>query len=66
MIPIFQSGKKVYSLPTLEEIREYAKQEFKTISDEMKRLHNPHIYHVDLSKDLWDLKYGLLNQGRKR
>ncbi|TCS83711.1 nicotinate phosphoribosyltransferase [Tepidibacillus fermentans] len=66
LIPIFQSGQLVYSLPTLKEIRDYAKQELQTISEEMKRLHNPHIYHVDLSKKLWDLKYGLLNQERKR
>jgi len=66
LLPIFQSGKQVYSIPDLDEIREYAKHELKTISVEMKRLHNPHIYHVDLSKKLWDLKYGLLNQSRKR
>ena len=65
LIPIIESGKLVYSSPTLMEIKSYAKRELQTISEEMKRLHNPHIYHVDLSKKLWDLKYGLLNQERK-
>ncbi|MFV9511044.1 nicotinate phosphoribosyltransferase [Tepidibacillus sp. LV47] len=66
LVPIFQSGRLVYNLPSLEEIRNHAKQELNMLSEEIKRLHNPHIYHVDLSKKLWDLKYQLLNQERKR
>ncbi|GBF10164.1 nicotinate phosphoribosyltransferase [Tepidibacillus sp. HK-1] len=66
LIPIFENGELVYTLPSIEEIRAHAKSELSTIDDEMKRLSNPHIYHVDLSRKLWDLKYDLINKERKR
>jgi len=30
--------------------------------DEVKRFENPHKYYVDMSKSLWDMKYGLLTK----
>ena len=65
LIPIFKDGKLVYRSPVLEDIRQNVKKELNTLSDEIKRLKNPHIYHVDLSKKLWDLKYDLINKGRR-
>jgi len=64
LLPIFEDGKLIYDLPSLEEIKSYAKRELKTISDEMKRLNNPHVYHVDLSQKLWDLKHELIHKER--
>ena len=29
--------------------------------DEVKRFDNPHIYYVDLSDELWNIKQDLLN-----
>ena len=55
-IPIFINGKLVYEEPTLEETRNYAKEEIKTIYPESQRLYNPHIHHVGLSKELLKLK----------
>ncbi len=60
MIPIFQGGKLVYDVPTLEEVRGYCKAQVETLWDEVKRFDNPHDYYVDLSQKLWDMKYGLL------
>lgn len=65
LIPIFRQGKLVYELPSLLEIRKKAQQELNSLSDEVKRLKNPHIYHVDLSKTLWELKNELIEKGRK-
>ena len=59
--PIFVNGKQVYELPSLEEIREYCKNEVDSLWDEIKRLVNPHKYYVDLSQKLWDLKQKMLN-----
>ena len=64
-VPIFQSGKLVYQLPTLEEIREYCAQQVNTLWDEIKRFDNPQTYYVDLSQRLWDIKYGLLKNNAK-
>ena len=60
MVPIFQGGKLVYDVPTLEEVRGYCKVQVETLWDEVKRFDNPHDYYVDLSQKLWDMKYGLL------
>ena len=59
---IFKSGELVYELPDIEEIREYCKSEVESLWDEFKRFDNPHIYKVDLSKNLWELKNNLLNE----
>lgn len=59
---IFKSGELVYELPDIEEIREYCKSEVEGLWDEFKRFDNPHIYKVDLSKNLWELKNNLLNE----
>ena len=64
-VPIFQSGKLVYQLPTLEEIRSYCAQQVDTLWDEVKRFDNPQTYYVDLSQKLWDIKYGLLKKNAK-
>ena len=64
-VPVFQDGKLVYDLPTLEEVRTYCAQQVDTLWDEVKRLDNPQTYHVDLSQNRWDIKYGLLKKNAK-
>ena len=64
-VPIFKSGKLVYQLPTLEEIRTYCAQQVDTLWEEVKRFDNPQTYYVDLSQKLWDIKYGLLKKNAK-
>ena len=67
-VPIFRNGTLVYQLPTLDEIRNYCRQQVDTLWDEVKRFDNPHTYYVDLSQRLWDIKYDLLkkNAGGER
>lgn len=60
--PIFKQGKLVYTLPTLEEIRQRAKEQAELFAPEILRLTNPHEYHVDLSQRLWDLKNEMIRQ----
>lgn len=62
LVPVFQEGKQVYRSPVVMEIHEYAKQERETLWPEYKRLLNPHVYKVDLSDGLYDLKQDLLRQ----
>ena len=61
-VPVFQGGRLVYQLPSLEEIRAYCHREVDSLWDEVKRFDNPHRYYVDLSKKLWDIKYRLLER----
>ena len=66
LAPIFENGELVYTLPTLSEVSEYAKREMETFWDEYKRLHSPHRYKVDLSKPLYELKRGMLEERRSK
>ena len=62
LVPVFQGGKLVYDLPSLQEIQDYCKKEVDSLWDEVKRFENPHTYYVDLSQKLWDIKYALLRE----
>ena len=61
-IPVFKNGECVYTLPSVEEIRNYCALQTKTLWDEVKRFENPHRYYVDLSQKLWDIKQNLLKK----
>ncbi|MEI8216790.1 MAG: nicotinate phosphoribosyltransferase [Eubacteriales bacterium] len=61
-VKIFEKGQCVYKLPTLEEIRDFCKQQVGTLWEEILRFENPHEYYVDLSKELWELKDQLIKK----
>ena len=62
LVPIFEGGKKVYEEPSLKEIRDYCLRQTDTLWDEVKRFENPHKYYVDLSKNLWAERNGLIEK----
>ncbi|MCY0887547.1 MAG: nicotinate phosphoribosyltransferase [Alicyclobacillaceae bacterium] len=62
--PIVRAGELVYVLPDLREIRTHVERGLQQFSSETLRHVNPHEYHVDLSKKLWDLKQDLLSEVR--
>ncbi len=62
MVPVFLKGKRVYTSPSVMQIREYCKKELDTLWDETRRLVNPHQVYVDLSQKLYDTKIRLLDQ----
>ena len=59
-VPLFQHGKCVYTSPPVKEIQEYCFAQVDTLWDEVKRFENPHLYYVDLSQKLWDIKNRIL------
>lgn len=62
LIPIYHQGRKVYNSPSLHAIRSYALEERESFSPEIRRIVNPHEYHVDLSLPLWQLKRNLVEK----
>lgn len=62
LVPVFREGRQVYSSPSVAEIRAYARRELDTMWDEYRRLMQPHIYKVDLSDRLYDLKKRLIRE----
>ncbi len=61
---IIRNGKLVYEMPTLAEIKKYAKADLDSFWDEYKRLDKPHVYKVDLSDGLYELKKNMLEEIR--
>ncbi|MGK0550790.1 nicotinate phosphoribosyltransferase [Enterococcus faecalis] len=62
---IFVDGELVYQLPSLEETKQYAKENLESLWEEYKRDLNPQKYPVDLSVDCWNHKMNLLEKVRK-
>ena len=61
---IIKNGKQVYKMPDLAEIKAYAKKDLDSFWDEYKRLDKPHVYKVDLSDGLYELKKDMLEKIR--
>jgi nicotinate phosphoribosyltransferase len=59
---ILDQGKLVYSFPSLEEIRQTREQDTQRLHSGVRRLMNPHNYHVSLTDKLWKLKEELIFQ----
>ena len=62
--PLFLEGKLVRERKSVYEVKEYAKKELSSMWDQYKRIKNPHIYKVDLSQKLWDMKNDLIASKR--
>ena len=56
LVDVFVEGKIVYDFPPLEELRRRRHADLESMDPGIRRLVNPHIYHVSLSQELWDLK----------
>ena len=61
-VQIFKNGELIYDLPDLKEIVAYANASKGEFWEEYKRLINPHVYKVDLSDGLYDLKKELMEE----
>jgi nicotinate phosphoribosyltransferase len=60
LIDIMVRGKLVYHFPSIEEIRAVRQQDLACLDAGVKRIMNPHIYHVSLTPRLWDMKQDLI------
>ena len=61
-VQIFNSGKRCYENPEIDDIRSFCFAQVETLWDEVKRFENPHRYYVDLSEKLWAEKNRLLDE----
>ncbi len=64
LVPVILSGERVYSFPSLSEIREYSARRLSAFWEEYTRLDVPHLFKVDLSEELFALKERLLDQAK--
>lgn len=61
---IIREGKILYDFPSIEQIRVQRQQDTNRLYPGVKRLINPHIYHVSLSEKLWRLKNTLAEKAK--
>jgi nicotinate phosphoribosyltransferase len=60
LVDVLDGGALVYDLPSIEEMRDQRQGDIERLDPGVKRLINPHIYHVSLTRRLWDLKQELI------
>jgi len=63
---ILDGGEIAHEPPPIEEMRERRKADLSRLDPGVKRIMNPHIYHVSLSEKLWNLKKELVEAARAR
>ncbi len=60
LIDILRDGKLVAELPPIEDLRARRDADVQRLDPGVRRLMNPHIYHVSLSERLWKKKQELI------
>lgn len=63
-VQVLQGGRLVYDLPDIEAMRNRRRADVERLDPGVRRLMNPHIYHVSLTEPLWDLKHKLIEEAR--
>ena len=60
LIEILKDGELARESPSIQELRTIREKDVERLDTGVKRLMNPHIYHVSLTPKLWELKHGLI------
>jgi nicotinate phosphoribosyltransferase len=61
-IQVLDRGRRVADLGEVEEARARRRQDLERLDPGVRRIVNPHTYHVSLSRELWDLKTRLVSE----
>jgi nicotinate phosphoribosyltransferase len=61
---VVRDGQRVAGSPSIEDMRAVRQADLELLDSGVKRLMNPHIYHVSLSEQLWELKRSLVDSMR--
>jgi nicotinate phosphoribosyltransferase len=64
LVDVIADGRNVYNWPSLDEIRQQRLADVERLDPGVRRLVNPHRYHVSLSQELWNLKEELIRSVR--
>jgi nicotinate phosphoribosyltransferase len=60
LVDIIRQGKLVAEMPPIEELRNRRDADVERLDPGVRRLMNPHIYHVSLTENLWKMKQELV------
>lgn len=64
-VDVMIQGKIVYERPSLAEMRQLRAADVARLDPGVRRLVNPHRYHVSLSQGVWNLKQQLIDEMRQ-
>jgi nicotinate phosphoribosyltransferase len=64
LIEIMKDGNLVVEMPTIEVMRTIRQADIERLDGGVRRIMNPHIYHVSLTQRLWNLKQELIQKER--
>jgi nicotinate phosphoribosyltransferase len=53
-------------MPTIQQMREIRQKDIDLLDPGVRRILNPHIYHVSLTEKLWSLKQDIMQSMRVR
>ncbi|WP_028574564.1 nicotinate phosphoribosyltransferase [Desulfonatronovibrio hydrogenovorans] len=62
---VFLKGRPCREHPSIDRIRKIRDADLNHLDPGVKRLINPHIYHVSLSRELWNLKQAMVRSRQK-
>lgn len=60
LVDILKEGKQVCENPAIDDMRKLRISDVEHLDAGVRRIMNPHIYHVSLTERLWDLKQKLI------
>ncbi len=64
LVDVLRQGQVVYQQPTMEEMRQRRQDDLDHLDPGVRRMMNPHVYHVSLTVGLWELKQRLIREAR--
>ena len=64
-VEVVRDGRRLHPAPPLEELRRRRAADVDRLDPGIRRLVNPHEYHVSLTQSLWDLKQELIAAARQ-
>ena len=62
LVEVWRDSHRIEESPSIEVLRTRRQQDVERLDAGVRRLMNPHIYHVSLSQSLWNLKKEMIRQ----
>ena len=66
LVQVVEQGKLMIELPQIEDMRRIRVQDVERLDPGVRRIMNPHIYHVSLTQGLWNLKHDLIRDALRK
>lgn len=62
LVEVMRDGKRLLPVASIEEMRARRRSDLARLDPGVRRLVNPHVYHVSLTRELWNLKQDLVRR----